>query len=316
MRRVSIFAGRRDEHGALIVLISAFSVVLVGMAALVIDIGAIVDEKRQLQNGADAGALAIAQSCAFGTCNDALAADLANANSRDARSDAQVTYPAAKRVTVRTTTSSGGTAILPYNFGQALTGVKGKTVHATATAGWGFIGRATALRMAISQCDVRRVEAAGFNVESTIHFHSTNPGCDSSSGTDASGAFGFLKDDGVGNTCELTITVSQTALADPGASGPGSCVAPRINTDVLLVVFDDVIGIVGTGNNATYTVRGFARFRITGYRFGPIASSPAPCSGSTTCIRGYFSRFISPGELIDGTVEGGDFGAVTVNLVS
>jgi hypothetical protein len=316
MRRLRPPSGRRDEGGAILVLITGFTVVLVAMAALVIDIGSIVDEKRQLQNGADAAALAIAQSCAFGTCNDGLAATLANANSRDSRSDAQVTYPAAKRVTVRTTTSSGGTAILPFHFGQALTGIKGKTVHATATAGWGYIGRATALRMAISQCDVRRVEAAGFNVESILNFHSTVPGCDSSSGTDASGAFGFLDDDRVGNNCELTVTVNQTATADPGTSGPGQCVAPRINTDVLLVVFDDVIGIVGTGTNARYTVRGFARFHITGYRFGSISSTPAPCSGSTTCIKGYFSRFISPGELIDGTVEGGDFGAVTVNLIS
>ena len=39
--------------------------VLVGMAALVVDVGAVVEEKRQLQNGADAAALAVAQSCAL-----------------------------------------------------------------------------------------------------------------------------------------------------------------------------------------------------------------------------------------------------------
>ncbi len=59
MRRVT--HRRRDERGAMVIFLAAFSVVMIGMAALVIDVGSLLDEKRQLQNGADAGALAVAQ---------------------------------------------------------------------------------------------------------------------------------------------------------------------------------------------------------------------------------------------------------------
>ena len=57
-----LIRARTDEKGIVVVFIAAAVVVLVGMAALVIDVGAIRDEKRQLQNGADAAALAVAQS--------------------------------------------------------------------------------------------------------------------------------------------------------------------------------------------------------------------------------------------------------------
>jgi Flp pilus assembly protein TadG len=316
MRRVSTRCGHGDERGAVVVLMVAFTIVLVGMAALVVDVGAIVEEKRQLQNGADAAALAVAHSCALGSCNNGLATTFADANSRDARSDAAVSYPAARRVTVTTTTSSGGTSILPYAFGRALTGVQGKTVQATATAGWSYLDKATALRLAISDCDVLAAQAAGFDIEVTLLFHSTLPGCDSSSGTDAGGAFGFLDDDRVGDNCEITVTHSQTATADPGNSGPGGCLPKYLDKDVLLVVYDSAIGIVGTGNNAKYTVRGFARFHITGYRFDRHASDIPPCSGSTSCIKGYFKRYVTPAQALQGGATGSDFGAATITLVS
>ena len=45
-------------------------VVLLGVGALVIDVGALYAERRQLQNGADAAALAVAADCAEGDCLD------------------------------------------------------------------------------------------------------------------------------------------------------------------------------------------------------------------------------------------------------
>lgn len=309
MRGVSVLH-RRDEDGAIVVLMAAFSVVMVGMAALVVDVGAILDEKRQLQNGADAGALAVAHSCALGLCDADQAGALADSNSRDADSAASVSYPAARRVRVDTTTSGGGTSILPYTFGRALTGVEGKTVRASATASWGPAGRATVIRLAISQCDVERLGIS--TVASIISFHTTSTACDGSSGDDSPGAFGWLDPDGTGNPCELTVTAGGTAGVDPGASGPTACLAPYLNKDILLPVFDDVIGVTGTGTNASYTVKGFAMFRMTGYRFGARNSVPTPCSGSTDCIRGYFIRYLTTSDVIGGT----DFGVSTVRLVS
>ena len=309
MRRLRV-RPRRDEQGVFVVLMAALIVVILGMAALVVDVGSLLDEKRQLQNGADSGALAVAHSCALGACNDALAGQMADGNARDGRSAAAVTYPADKRVAVRTSTISGGTSILPYSFGQTLSGAKGQEVTAKATATWSALGRATALRLAVSQCDVLRLEAAGFGVPTTVEFHSTSSGCGTSSGADTSGAFGFLDDDGIGNTCELTLSVNQTPSAAPGATGPGPCLSTRLNADILLVVFDR---IERTGTNAGYRVSGFARFHLTGYRFGSQRSEPPPCIGSTNCIRGHFVRFVTPSEVIGG---GTDFGAYSIHLVS
>lgn len=59
---------RRNDEGAVAVVVAVLAVVLFGFGALVIDVGAMYTERRQLQNGADAGALAIAQTCLISTC--------------------------------------------------------------------------------------------------------------------------------------------------------------------------------------------------------------------------------------------------------
>ena len=62
----------RSERGAVLPMVAVLTVAMVGMAALVIDVGALLDERRQLQNGADAAALGVAQliasSCPDGPC--------------------------------------------------------------------------------------------------------------------------------------------------------------------------------------------------------------------------------------------------------
>lgn len=64
----------RQDDGAVAVLVALLSVVLIGFAALVIDVAILYHERRQLQNGADAAALSVAHGCAAGTCDDAIAA--------------------------------------------------------------------------------------------------------------------------------------------------------------------------------------------------------------------------------------------------
>ena len=53
-----------DDRGAIAVLAALLmSTVLVGAALIAVDVGGLVDEHRQVRNGADAAALALAQSC-------------------------------------------------------------------------------------------------------------------------------------------------------------------------------------------------------------------------------------------------------------
>jgi Flp pilus assembly protein TadG len=93
--------GRSRENGAIAAIVGIFlgTGVLLGVGALVIDTGSLLYERRQLQSGADAAALSIAQSCAKDplstNCTNPFTpstlpstlVDLAGANAADGKSD-------------------------------------------------------------------------------------------------------------------------------------------------------------------------------------------------------------------------------------
>ena len=58
----------KDERGAVAVMVALLIIPLIAFAAIAIDVAAMWSERQQLQTAADAGALAIAQDCARGTC--------------------------------------------------------------------------------------------------------------------------------------------------------------------------------------------------------------------------------------------------------
>ena len=77
---------RHDERGAVAFFMAVVMVVVLGFGALVLDIGALVQERRELQSGADAAALAVAKDCAGSLgCGAyiATAEDFADANALD-----------------------------------------------------------------------------------------------------------------------------------------------------------------------------------------------------------------------------------------
>ncbi len=80
-RRIKRRVGR-DERGAVAVLVALLigCGVLTGMAALVVDVAQIYQERAELQNGADAAALGVAKSCALGICDPTVAQQYANGN--------------------------------------------------------------------------------------------------------------------------------------------------------------------------------------------------------------------------------------------
>ena len=86
LRLVSVGSARlrhRDDSGAVGVLVAILvgGGVILGLGAMVVDVGQVYAERAQLQSGADAGALAVAKSCAQGTCATGAASSYANANS-------------------------------------------------------------------------------------------------------------------------------------------------------------------------------------------------------------------------------------------
>jgi Flp pilus assembly protein TadG len=177
MRRLGLLARikRTRDHGAVATIVTVFLAggVVMGMLALSADIGSIMSERRQVQNGADASAMALGALCATKDpgCADATAAaavkPYANANAKDnltaisnvcAHGVATITNPCEVgdasdlgkcapapgwltsafpyvEVKARTQTSGGTGVFTP--FARALTGSSNTYVTSCARSSWG-----------------------------------------------------------------------------------------------------------------------------------------------------------------------------------
>ncbi len=177
-----------DDTGSVAIIVAIMLVVILGMATLVIDVGSLYAERRQLQNGADSAALAVAIDCASRTCAGsssafATASQHANANANDGTATvtqvcgtapglstcspsapsgawdcaAQPTsgpMSTASYVLVRTQTRTGTTSLMPPIFARALVpGYTGTTVKACARAGYGVPSSAQVVAVTESLCE-------------------------------------------------------------------------------------------------------------------------------------------------------------------
>ena len=157
--KMKTFPGTSDkERGAAAVLVAFSMVVLLGFAALAVVVGAMYAEKAQLQNGADATALAIAGDCAKGINCAAAMADsdnrLADENANDDSSGVfSVSQPTANSVRVETYAQEPGSTADGFSlfFARAL-GNESSVIHAASVASWGAPSSATTLPWTISQC--------------------------------------------------------------------------------------------------------------------------------------------------------------------
>lgn len=293
-----------DEQGAAGVTVAVMMVVLIGVGAVAVDVGQIYAERAQLQNGADAGALAVAESCDPGPCTTSLAGPLANANSNDGLSDATVDLSIAGQVTVTTSTKSGSSSFLTKMFASALSAGP-VTVGATSTAAWGSPGSGpAALPLTFAPCQ--------FDVDGSIHTILTHgsESCvsDSPSGAAIPGGFEWLIPDS--GECEATVHPDDTTTAgvvDPyaisktGLSFPSECKAlipTYLNQVILFPVFSSV---VGTGANAKYYIKGYAAFLLLGYSFpGSTGGDQTGLGGTNRGVRGKFVSWVADPALYGG----------------
>lgn len=197
------------ESGALTTLTALMvSVMFLAFLALTVDVGRTVLERRELQNGADAGALSLAQSCAEGNCSpnaDELLA-LVDANARDGEhaafpcgsagtglppcpasslSDLTLCPPLpagvsseVKYAEVHTQTSrDGGSAGFLENIFAPLAGGSATSeVRSCARAGWGPPGSASVLPITFHYCEyAAAIRDVGFG-SSPIDVDSPNQG--------------------------------------------------------------------------------------------------------------------------------------------
>jgi Flp pilus assembly protein TadG len=163
LRRSARALARRvgnEEHGAVTVIVALMMVVILGMAALVVDVGSVEVRRAQLQDAADAAATAIAQDC-FGAAGTTIS--LCDAGVRAAASSTALGL--ATRALPTGTVVTAGTPVFPGDdtvtvtlsspdastFG-AIFGVSSSTVVVHATAKWGL--PATPLALAYNECSL------------------------------------------------------------------------------------------------------------------------------------------------------------------
>lgn len=312
------------EDGAVAVLVAVTLVVMLGLSALVLDVGNLYWERRQLQNGADAAALAAAQDIVDGSGATALATARQYAdsnNSRGAYIDGTDFVVGPNSVTVTTQTgSAAGPGELTSIFAGVL-GVDAYETSATATASWGSIGGAATIPLTFSYCEWEQLVGDVDNPSlptglRTLMFHT--PGgadCKGPAGHYAPGGWGWLRTDG---DCRAEIVQGEV----PGNNGLGNpsarlgC-APAdfqnlIGQTVLMPIFERV---TGSGANTVYDILGFAAVEIEGYRLHPGQpnySYNAPCSNPNTCIRARFVRYYDLGS--QPATGGTDLGAYVIGL--
>ncbi len=296
--------GTEGERGAAGVTVAVVMLVLIGAGAMAVDVGQIYAERAQLQNGADAGALAVAKSCDPGPCTPSLAGPLANANANDNASDAAVDLSVTGQVTVTTSTRNGSSSFLTKMFASALnTGPV--TVGATSTAAWGYPGSGPAtLPITFAPCQ--------FDVDGAVHTILTHGSetcvSDSPSGAAIPGGFEWLMPDP--GKCQATVypdDPSTASVVDPyaktntGLSIPSECkdvIPTYLNKVILFPVFTPA---TGTGAGGKYYIKGYAAFLLLGYSFpGASGGDLTGLGGSDRGVRGKFVSWVADPASYDG----------------
>lgn len=178
MRNISEVRAERDR-GAVMLWFAASVVVSLGMGALVIDMGALWTERRQLQNGADAAALAVGIECAGGPCVSdprgvAQQYATANVNDRSASVDSLcvkavdrapscsvppevpvAAFGFAEVIAGTSNNSSGVPGDLKFLFAPIFgPSNSGKHVTARSVVAWGPPGKAPIMPFVFSKCSV------------------------------------------------------------------------------------------------------------------------------------------------------------------
>jgi hypothetical protein len=303
----------RDDRGAVAVLVAILMVPLLGFAAVTIDVAAMYAERQQLQTGADAGALAIAQDCAWGACGatSRTAQTFATSNLRNASSSASVSSLSPSQVTVR---NSG---IKQHLFAPVL-GIDSSAVSASATAAWGSPTGGTAeLPLAFSWCEWQAQTGGALpsgTTERVVSFpKKSDTGCTSQSGKQIPGGFGWLQA-GAGS-CHSTSAISARVGSFAGDAPSSGCSATDLvaqqGKTVILPLFDDYEGSAGA---AWYRIQGYAAFKITGYYLGGQFNWGSPCGGSDRCVKGYFTRLVDLNDTFSYDPSAPAFGAAIVQL--
>ena len=303
-------ARARNDQGQATVLTLIFMTVLLGMAALVLDIGSWYRADRDTQSTADAAALAGAQALPDDTGQASnLASSYANKNGGGL---ATVGFSSSygPNDTISVTVKKSASGIFTKLFGVDSVNVGSKAKARTA-----LISSAKYVAPIV----VRNTHPKLLGTVGCPCFTSTNTTTIPLGRNGAPGAFDLLNLDGSRGGTSSDILASWMLkgydgyldigqyYSDPGAKWDSSqlhdALDKRIGTTLLFPVYDD---IVGTGATAQYHVIGWVGFHLLSY----------DARGSSGSITGYFTNVIWTG--LQSTSSSGqppNFGARSVQLI-
>ncbi|WP_129788417.1 pilus assembly protein TadG-related protein [Promicromonospora panici] len=310
---------RTRDRGAVNVMVALLIIPFIGFAAIAVDVAALWADRQQLQTGADAAALGIAQDCGKNSCGSpaATAQALATPNKNDGEVTAKVLTPA---VTPSAGTVTVETSGVREHWLAPVLGFDRSSVAAKATAAWGApTGGLAQLPIAFSYCEFLAQTGGGLpstTTERTITFtKSSGTSCTGPSNNVVPGGFGWL--DVNRASCTTFSTIGEVLWSSTGAAVPSGCstadFADVQGKTVLLPIFDQA---GDSGSNAWYRLYGYAAFKITGYHFvGQFSwSNDGTCFGNVRCIQGYFTKFVDLSEAFTYSTTAPSMGGSVVSL--
>ncbi|MBD1544137.1 pilus assembly protein TadG [Arthrobacter sp. IA7] len=341
MRRLRVSSD--EERGAIAVIVAVLMVVMLGFAAIAIDVAKLYSERAQLQNGSDATALMVAQKCAKNEADTncsataPMAADLANKNALDGLSNIKSIALDKPNRTVQVTAGAkeaGSTTNSVSLFFAAVLGIPSSEVAATSGVRWGSpVEGTTPFPLAFSVCQVSGMVDGATQL---LQIHTSNENTDCSlgpAGKTVPGGFAWIvqSTDQCGGFVNLTVNQSGS---DTGNDGPSNCGAilnkwaaelgAGKSVTVLLPVYEDVYG---TGSGASYDLVAFASFSVQGWAFSGADKLPLVYNNASSSdknlqckgdCRGIIGNFVSYVSLADGYKLGpvSPYGAAVVELTS
>ena len=303
-----------DERGQAIVLVVLSLAVVMGMSALVLDVGAWYRTDRRLQATADAAALAGAQKLPRDPAGaQSLALSYANDNGGNVlSSDITITstYSPNDTISVKAAKTESGV------FSKVL-GINSANIKANAKVRVDSPASARHVAPMVVHCDhplIKNCDGKG-----NPKFGPGNPTKMLYDTMGAPGAFGMLNLSGGSGTpgtseqAEWILRGFDRSLelgmynSNPGAKFSSAqiqgALEDRLGTVLLFPVFRS---LTGTGSNAKYDIIGWIGFHLTGYTM----------HGHNAELEGYFTEFIAQGILASkGPGSPSTFGVTSIQLI-
>jgi hypothetical protein len=307
-------SARTNERGQAIVLMTLSLVVIMGMAALVLDVGNWFHTKRRLQGTADAAALAGAQRLPDDPSGaQAMAMSYANQNGGDVAGGNIVvssTVLPNDTISVRARKTDPG-------FFSGVLGIASADIDARAKVRVGPPEQAKYVAPMVVYCDhplihnCQNNSRPDFGVDTQMNYDPMG----------APGAFGMLDLNGQGGTVGSSSEAAWILHgfnkylptgnypSDPGAKFSSSniqdALTARIGTVLLFPVFRQ---LNGGGQNAQYEIIGWIGFHLTSF----------DVHGNNATLHGYFTEYIAQGILSTSGGGGGpssSFGVKSIQLI-